>query len=205
MRFIDPDGMAPLDIWRFDTETKELTLVKETKDKFDTFINQDGKVITRTNDTEKDSQKNIDNYGGVAKAKNWFEDLGELGKALKSDEVSRSTMESRAEKNGYETTGLERLEKMGERKVWSDRIGVVRDFLAGKAVPGESAFATAMDITEAPKTYSNLRGNPLHKDVQSVSDFIKKIPASVKEAYENMMYELKRGFNSYQNGNYRGL
>ncbi|WP_197413354.1 RHS repeat domain-containing protein, partial [Pedobacter sp. Leaf176] len=203
IRFIDPDGMAPTDVWRFNTETKELKRIEVNDDKFDTFVDQNNKVILNTNDKPKDITDRLSKDNGLTPAKTFYETVGELGNAIRQDKGAYNLMVSRAKEEGFSSKPIEDLKTTGQNKVINGFISIGRDWLAGKAA-GESTFSSAKDWVEAPKTYGDLMQS-VSKELKSIGNSILNIPKDAKGTYETMMYELKRGLNSYQNGDYRGL
>ncbi|MNS57064.1 tRNA nuclease WapA precursor [compost metagenome] len=172
IRFIDPDGMQGTDIWQFNKDTKELKLVKETKDKSHTFIDQDGKLLYKTNETKADLQKR-----GM-KDKAIFETFVALGSAIRKDGDAYNNMKERAYEEGWDPSAIQDLKETGVRKLKSDRGGLVADLLVSRKYGSASTWEKAKDVLEAPGKFDKATGSDLVNDVQ---DFVKAIPGFFTE------------------------
>jgi len=195
IRFIDPDGMKGQDIWKFDTDTKELTMVKRTNDKFHTFVDQDGKTILKTNDTPADITARVgeDAKGGNKKAAlDFYENYGDLGNAIRKDGDAFDDMVGRAGDVGFSSKEVKDLKTAGERNVINGWINIARDELTGKYLP-ESSFSKAKDILDIPGTVKDVTGSTPGQIVNSGAKMMNDIFKQIKEMMLNGAKRMQNG------------
>jgi hypothetical protein len=192
MRFIDPDGMKGTDIWKFDTDTKELTMVKRTNDKFHTFIDQDGKTILKTNDTHADITTRIAKNAKVGSKKaalDFYENYGDLGNAIRKDDDAFDDMIVRAGEVGFSSKEVEGLNTAGKRNVINGWLSIARDELTGKYLP-ESTFSKAKDILGIPGTVKDVTGSTpgqiLNSGAKMMNNLFKQIKEMMLSGAKNM-------------------
>jgi RHS repeat-associated protein len=204
IRFIDPDGMKGQDIWKFDKETKELTLVQRTNDKFHTFVDQDGKTILKTNDTKSDILARVhkDFEGGNKKAnKDFYDNYGDLGNAIRKDGDAYNDMVSRGNEMGFGSKEIKDLKSAGDRNVINGWINLGKDWIVGKYA-GESAFAKAKDIVDFPNAVKDLTGNTPSQIVNSTGQMFKEFQTKMNEYLKDLKEKTLSGSRNMQYGGF---
>ncbi|PWG78078.1 hypothetical protein DDR33_24205 [Pararcticibacter amylolyticus] len=200
LRFIDPDGMAASDIWKFNRETKQLQLVQRTDDKFHVFVDEKNKVILKTNDTSKDIEKRVAESGGNTPARDFCDAYSDLGNAVRKDEGAYNDMLARADKLDFSSTkGITDLKTAGEHKLINGWVSILRDALVGNAA-GESTFARAKDIVDAPKTWEDIRGRTVSEDVGNAVNGAKILYNQMNQFFENLRITILSGAKNLQTG-----
>ena len=197
IRFIDPDGMRE-DIWEFNTETRDLSLVKRTNDKFHIINDQNGNTIMRTDDTKESVAKRIKNWDGETAAKDFFETYSNLGNELRKDEVTYEGMLQRGSEVGFDTKVIKDLKTTGERKRINDYVTLVRDYMVGQAA-GASPLGTMMDIKDSPITYERITGSTIEQHGNMVIKEVSDFPSKVRQSLLNLKIDINGGLNSLKN------
>jgi RHS repeat-associated protein len=207
IRFIGPDGMGVTDIWKYNTDTKELALVKKTNDKFDTFVDQNNKTIFKTNDTKATVAERIKNWGGATPAGSFVKEISDLGNAIRKDKDASTTIMSRAKEEGFSQQSIKNIsdvEGMGQRQVINGYVSIVRDLMVGKAA-GDSTFSTAKDIMDSPDTYEKARGGTsITEDVHSAFETLKNLPGNTADFFQDIYNKTINGITDGNSGNWRG-
>jgi len=175
-----------------------------SNDKFHTFVDQNNKLIVKTNDKKSDVAARIhkEAENGNPKAnKDFFDAIGNFGDAVRKDKGAFNDMVNRADELGFDSNGIEDLKKGGEHKRINRVFTVLRDGLAGQAT-GESTFSTAKDIIEAPKTCQDLFGSTPAEHLNTAGKLFIDFQLNMDQVLKSLRENTLNGARNIQNGSF---
>lgn len=192
MRFVDPDGMKPLDHWRLN-ESGKLELVKLTNDKSNVFFDEKGKKLFQTNQQTNEFTKK--EWAG--KTDEFINKVNTVFTEIAKEPVVFNKMQERAQETGFDSkyTTVEGMKDSGNEAL--DRGPI-------KAVVGLIPALITMS-----STFFNVGSGPglsSIKDVASAiytantsTDVKKDAPSLIERAKNNMSQFWQNLTNQFNN------